>query len=264
MLLLVMETQIDYSKPEQGSLLTSEHRAQFQSQQSTKFLLYFLLSFLLVLVVGGSIYLGIQIGKGQQATLDQSIAESETPISPVITQGTPTQPTAIITPTLQEISLTPTPTADVTANWKVYNSPVVSTPFSKFSLKYPASWKVTERVDREEPQSLNFTLTNTNADTIEIIQGAGGGGVCVYFDDPDYTKYDGMGSDFSEYVLLSNPENWRVSKYLSANLNYRVICSYDSSMKRYMDGTKVGWFKINVKSADSLNEAIAIIKTLVY
>lgn len=156
----------------------------------------------------------------------------------------------------------PSTTTNPTANWKTYNSPEIGDYISPFQMSYPPTWVIEEKLSSEEPKSLTLTLKNTNNETIEILQGAGGGGNCIYYDDVDYTSYEGAGQFFSSYLQLNKPALWRISQYKEKNKTSHVVC--EKTKDRYIDGTRIGWISINIKSEVSLQEVKSILEKIVF
>lgn len=168
------------------------------------------------------------------------------------------QPTA--TPLSTEI---PSPTTDPTANWKTYNSPEIGDYFSPFQISYPPSWSIEEQLTSEEPKSLALTLTNTNSgELVVILQAPGGGGNCIYYDDPDYTTFEGMGEFFSSYIQLNKPTLWRIGRPKDNNETSYVIC--EKTKERYINGTRIGWIDIHIKSESTLQEFKSILEKIVF
>ncbi len=201
-----------------------------------------------ILLVAGSVFAGIQIGKKQTPT-QQPITAQET--------TSPTQ--LVVSPTVQ-------PTANITTNpiadWKIYNSPEIGDYVSPFQLRYPLSWTINQKLTSEEPKSLTVTLTNSNNETIQISQGMGGGGTCVYDSDSDYATFDGMGQFFSSYTQLDKPTLWRISQYKDKNETSHVVC--EKSKDRYIDGTRIGWISVNIQSEASMQEVTSILENIVF
>ncbi len=148
-----------------------------------------------------------------------------------------------------------------TSNWEIYNSPEVGDYLSPFQLTYPPSWTIKEQLISEEPKSLILTLTNTNSEIIKILQGTGGGGSCIYYDDLDYTTFEGAGEFYSSYVQLNKPALWRISQNKDKNIISRVVC--EKTQKRYIDGTKIGWISIDIKSEATLQEIKSILEKII-
>jgi hypothetical protein len=139
------------------------------------------------------VIIGIQIVKNQKANPE-----------PVVSQTT--------VPTQAEIYLTAQPPTNSAPAWEVYDSPEIGDYISPFQLNHPSTWTIEQKLTSEEPKSLTLTLTNSNNETMRIIQGMGGGRKCIYYDDLDYSSYEGAGKLFSSYAQLNEPARWRISK----------------------------------------------------
>ena len=117
---------------------------QIQIMPSTNLfkILLFIVSGLVV--VAGSIFIGIQIGKNR-ITNQQPITEQPTifPTKVVVS------PTAIPTTTLPT---EPNPTTNPTADWKTYINPI-----HNISFKYPLSWNLTEKEGQKEGEKIYNT-----------------------------------------------------------------------------------------------------------
>lgn len=151
---------------------------------------------------------------------------------------------------------------DQTTDWKTYNSPEIGDYVSPFQLSYPPTWTINQKLTSEEPKSLTLTLTNLNNETIKILQGMGGGGTCVYYNDSDYTSFDGMGQYFSSYNQLNTPALWRISQFKDKNETSHVVC--EKTKERYIDGTRIGWISVNIKSETSMQEVKSILEKIVF
>lgn len=90
----------------------------------------------------------------------------------------------------------------------------------------------------------------------------GGGGTCVYYNDSDYTSFDGMGQFFSSYNQLNKPTLWRISQYKDKNETSHVVC--EKTKDRYIDGTRIGWISVNIKSETSMQEVKSILENIVF
>lgn len=154
------------------------------------------------------------------------------------------------------------PTPDVTANWKQYISPEIGDYVSPFQISYPPTWTIEEKLTSEEPKSLTLSLKNSANETIKITQGMGGGGSCIYSDDPDYTNFEGMGQFYSSYIQLNKPALWRISLNKDKTILSRTIC--EKTKTRYIDSTRIGWISVDVKSEASIQEVKTILETTVF
>lgn len=217
---------------------------------STNWAKVMLITVLGLVIITGAVFIGIQLGKSQ--TNKKAVLESSSLILP-----TPTQTT--VSPTVQP---TTNPTTNPIADWKIYNSPEIGDYVSPFQLSYPLSWTINQKLTSEEPKSLTLTLTNSNNETIKILQGMGGGGTCVYYDDSDYTNFDGMGQLFSSYNQLNKPTLWRISQYRDKNESSHVVC--EKTKDRYIDSTRIGWISINIKSETTIQEVKSILENIVF
>lgn len=150
------------------------------------------------------------------------------------------------------------PTSSPSKNIGTYVSPKIKYPFE---ISYPSNWTVEESLVEKEPNALTLTLTNQNEEMIQIIQGEGGGGSCVYYDDADYETFEGMGRFFSSYTELKKPSNWRISQPKDQNIKELTVC--EKSKTRYFDITRIGWISININSEESLEEITSILESVV-
>src|SRR3989344_1976481 len=145
-------------------------------------------------------------------------------------------------------------------DWKTYNSPEIGDYISPFQINYPSGWKIKEALLSEEPKSLTLTLTNSKNETIEILQGAGGGGTCLYYDDSDYEAYMGTGQQYSSYLQINQPAEWRISQFKLNNKATHAVC--EKSKERYMETTRIGWIEINIESESSMQEVKSILEKI--
>lgn len=124
-----MENEIQQNTPlVQPLLQTSTSIPTLPSTNWSQVLLFTILG---LIVVAGSVFAGIQIGK-TQTPIQQPITAQPT-VLPTQAITSPTViPTQIVTPT---VSLTATPTIDPTANWKSFTSVNYG-----FAVKYPQDW----------------------------------------------------------------------------------------------------------------------------
>ena len=168
-------------------------------------------------------------------------------------------------PTIEPVA-TSDPTADLsraqTKDWKTYISPEIGDYVSPFQLSYPSTWVVDQKLISEEPKSLTLALTNSKNETIKISQGMGGGGSCIFYDDSDYTTYEGMGRFFSSYNQLNKPAFWRVSTSKDVNEKTKIVC--EKTKDRYIDTTRIGWISIDLKSDETMSEAKLILEKIVF
>jgi len=204
-----------------------------------------------ILVASALFFLGIQIGNNQQQDQRPVVA---LPVS------SPTDITVDST-----IPSVPTEAIDPKADWEIYTSPEIGSYVTPFQIAYPANWSIDEKVNSEEPKSLTLLLSKSKNETIEITQGQGGGGTCVYYDDTDYLTFDGMGRFFSSYEQLEKPALWRISHPKEEGETTLVVCEKTSDeYNRYIDGTRIGWVSIDVQSESSMQEVRSILETIVF
>lgn len=147
--------------------------------------------------------------------------------------------------------------------WSKYVSKEVSNYFSPFELKYPEGWTMEENIKEETPTSLEVVLTKNNDNKIEIRQGEGGGGACVFYDDKDYLTFEGMGRFFSSYIQLNIPAQWRVSKPKDLDTNEYVVCEFDKN-NRYIDTTRMGWITIKTDEKSLSDEILEILRKIIF
>ncbi len=147
-------------------------------------------------------------------------------------------------------------------DWKTYTSPEVVEFFSPFSISYPLNWTLKEQSSTDNSGSLQVELEDSEKNQIMIIQGAGGGGNCVYPGDPGYetqeaTKY------YDKYTQLTKPANWRISKNKgeSSGLKWELC---QKSNDGYIDSTEIGWINISLSNQNALKEIQQILETVVY
>ncbi len=205
-----------------------------------KILLFILLGMVVIVML---VIVVIQIGKNQKVNPQPTVSPTTTPAQ-------------------TELNLPPQPTTDPAPAWKIYNSPEIGNYVSPFQLSYLSTWTIEQKLTSEEPKSLTLTLANSNNETIRIIQGIGGGGNCIYYDDPDYTSYKGAGRLFTSYAQLNKPALWRISKPKSLNETSYVVC--EKTKGRYIDETRIGWIDINIKSGESLQEIMSILEKIIF
>lgn len=142
-------------------------------------------------------------------------------------------------------------------NWKI--------PWKGFTIYYPSTWKLTENKDASTP-SLNLNLTKSNGDYFEIIQAAGGGGYCLFPDQPEYATFDGMATQYPKYVEINkgNGVVWRLADWPTPGdmWSHQLCESFSSDMfeNGFISTTGIGFTKIKVTSPESLNELSEILK----
>jgi hypothetical protein len=185
-------------------------------------------------------------------SLIPTLSPTPTLIPTIIPTITP-QPSA--TPTL-----TPTVTPTPTPAFKNYTSPVIGDDFYSFQLTYPYVWELTDKYSLEEPKGLNVTLVDEYGNNIIIVQANGLSEMCVYYDDPDYTNFNGTASFFSSYFQLDKPAPWRISQNKDTSVPLDNVCEKNKD-GRYITLTKIGW--VFVKSVSSNNSIKLILESIV-
>ncbi|MFC1700472.1 hypothetical protein ACFLZ4_02430 [Patescibacteria group bacterium] len=158
-------------------------------------------------------------------------------------------------------SIFPTSDKGSGVNWRSYNSPKLPDYLNTFHMIYPPTWTLEETVTSEEPKSLKVKLTNQNNESIQITQGAGGGVPCIYRGDGNYENYEGAGLFFTSYLQIDNSEAWRISEYRDSNKTSHIVCEGDNT--RYINGTKIGWVEIDIKSETTLQEVKSILEQVI-
>lgn len=225
----------------------------------SKILLFILLG---LVVISGSVFIGVQIGKKQ-------ISNPQ----PITVQPTPIPTTTLPSPTTAVTTDKPTDQTSNTGKWLVYthtkfpDKPDWKIPWKGFTLYYPSGWKIEERKDENSP-SLNLKITKNNGDYFEIIQGAGGGGYCLFPDQPEYNTFEGMATQYTNYkeIVKSNGIIWRLADWPTPNdLWTRQLCEkFDSDMFKvgYKGSTIIGFTKIKVTTPQSIQELNEILNKL--
>jgi len=223
------------------------------------------------LLVAGSVFAGMQIGKNQRAEKKQSTTErSPEPTLPSVTPealtqltNTPMTPVPLTIPTITKaengwLTYTHQPFPD-RPDWKI--------PWKGFTLYYPPAWKLTENKNSAAP-SLNLEITKANGDYIEIIQAAGGGGYCLFPDQPEFATFDGMAIQFTKFIEIDKGNGivWRLADWPTAGemWSHQLCESFSSDMfeNGFVDTTIVGFTKIKVSSPESLKELTEILKKI--
>lgn len=148
------------------------------------------------------------------------------------------------------------PTSLVTSKDTIYTSKEVSDDFSPFTLSYPPSWTLKEEYSQEDSKSLIVTLTNNNNSSIKIVQGAGGGGRCLYPDELDYNTFDGMGYKIPNYIQLNKPAQWRID----SNSIEADVCQHKGS--EYKNITEIGWITIKANNQATRAEIQSILEKI--
>jgi hypothetical protein len=205
-----------------------------------------------ILLILGSVLAGIQIGKGQQTNPTPIAGEQMDEPATSITELSPSPRTTTAVATVEKDWLTYTHQKfpDL-ADWQI--------PWKGFVLYYPASWTLSENRDVAAP-SLNLKITKTNGDYLEIIQGAGGGGYCLFPDQPEYASFEGMATKYSKYVEIDKGSGivWRLADWpTSGDMWSHQLCeSFTSELFKngFTDTTTIGFTKIKVTDPASLLE----------
>ncbi len=162
-----------------------------------------------------------------------------------------------LTAPIPTIPPSPTQTQTTNESWKKYiverlsDLPTWNLPWKGFIIFYPSDWKVLVNKREIFPKSETpspsqiVNILAPNGDIIEIGQGEGGGGSCIFPDEPDYTTFDGMGFLFQKYTEFKKDNLlWRIAEEQS-KLSFRVCEKTDS---RFIDTTIVG--DITAKASD--------------
>ncbi|MBI5127151.1 hypothetical protein HZA76_01715 [Candidatus Roizmanbacteria bacterium] len=235
-----------------------------QNQSSSKDWLNIILrTFLIVDVIVFAIIIIFLFLKKQ---LSSNKLTGTSSITPSITISPTLSPLEIrlYAPTLVLPSLTLTPTPILIPSptpiiLKTYTSPVIGDDFYSFQITYPSNWVADEKYNSGESKSLSLTLINENNESIVIAQGKLYVGICVYYDDSDYTSFSGEGQFFSSYSQLSKPSLWRISQNKDDSIQIRTIC--EKAPDRYVNVTKIGW--IGIQFLSSTKEIQSILETIV-
>ena len=182
-----------------------------------------------------------------------------------------TKPNSSTVPVLT-VTPSPTQTQDSTnGGWKKYtverlnDLPTWKLSWKGFTIFYPSDWKVLVNKREIFPKSETpspsqiINILAPNGDIIEIGQGEGGGGSCIFPDEPDYATFDGMGFPFSKYTeVKKNNVSWRIGEE-QQKLSFRVCEKNDS---RYRDTTTIGDVTASATSQDNLQIMKEIINRL--
>jgi len=175
------------------------------------------------------------------------------------------------TTTIPTTELTPSQTQE--DGWVTYthtkfaDKPDWQIPWKGFKLYYPSSWIVEEIKDEASP-SLNLKISKENGDYLEIIQGAGGGGRCIFPDEGDYETFEGMGMKYAKYSVISkgNDITWRLADYpYPDDLWTHGLCEQNKERRQdsdYYDSTIVGFTKIKASTPESVKELKEILTKL--
>jgi len=162
---------------------------------------------------------------------------------------------------------------EVTKGWLKYthqkfpDKPNWEIPWKGFTIYYPSTWKLTENKDTSAP-SLNLNLTKSNGDYFEIIQAAGGGGYCLFPDQPEYATFDGMATKYPKYTEINkgNGVVWRLADWPTPGdmWSHQLCESFSSDMFKngFVSTTGIGFTKIKVTNPESLNELREILKNI--
>lgn len=158
-------------------------------------------------------------------------------------------------------------------NWLTYthtkftDKPDFKIPWKGFTLYYPSSWELTENKNTENP-SLDLKITKSNDDYFEIIQGAGGGGYCLFPDQVEYNSFQGMATKYTKYQEIKKNEIiWRLADWPTQNdlWTHQLCEKFDSNLFKigYKDSTAIGFTKIRVTTPESVQELNGILNKLV-
>lgn len=148
-------------------------------------------------------------------------------------------------------------------------------PWKGFALSYPSNWKIESKRAEDDPSGIgphmNVTITAGNGDYLEIIQGVGGGGYCLFPDQAEYNTFDGNATKYSTYkeMLKSTEVIWRLADWPTKDpfWTHQLCERFHSDMFKngFKDSTIIGFTKIKVTTKDSiqkLNEILERIKIL--
>ncbi len=224
-----------------------------------------------IVLVLALVFVGIQISKAQNNTTVLTTTEQTTGVTPTLAT-----PKLVLSPT--ELSIAPSSAATTSVTkmengWLKYSHqkfPDLSDweiPWKGFVLYYPSSWKLTELRDVAAP-SLNLTITKPNGDYVTIIQAAGGGGYCLFPDQPEYTTFDGMATRYPKYVEINKGNGiiWRLADWPIADdmWSHQLCESFSSDMFKngFSVNTSIGFTKIKVTNPTSLEELKEILNKI--
>ena len=168
---------------------------------------------------------------------------------------------------------------DYSEGWKTYiHNKFADSPDFKtkkgFTLYYPQGWTLKE--DRREAGTtnnypfpfLNLILSKSNGDFIEIGQGVGGGGFCLFPDQIEYSTFKGMATQYKDFkeIMKNNNIIWRLADWsvINNDWSHQLCEKFDSDMFKvgYMDSTAIGSFKIKVTTPESIAELNEILDKL--
>lgn len=215
-----------------------------------------LIAVLGLIVVAGSVFAGIQIGK-KQITDSQAITAQLAPPSPTTELGN---------------DKSTNQTGNV-GEWLVYthtkfpDKPDWKIPWKGFILHYPSSWKIEVTRDDSDPV-LDLKITKNGGDYFQIIQGVGDASYCLFKDQPEYSTFDGMATQYTNFkeIKKSNDIVWRLADWPTANdlWTHQLCEEFDSNTLKvgYVGSTIIGFTKIRATTPESIQELNEILNRL--
>lgn len=220
-----------------------------------------------LIVITVSVFVYIQVGK-RKIPNPSPITVLPTP-PPTLALPSPTivvtpvaspSPTTIVTPTGQ----TSTP-----VKWLVYTHtkfpdlPGWKIRWKGFKFYYPSSWKIEVSRDENEP-ILIVKITKNNGDYFRIFQGSGGGGYCLFPDQPEYNTFEGRGTKYTIFkeIKKSNGIIWRLADWPNPNGLFTHQLCEAMSVSGYYDSTIIGDTQIEVTTPESIQELNEILNKI--
>ena len=173
-----------------------------------------------------------------------------------------------ISQSVVNVSPTVTPTKKISIsipdspinNWGEFMSPLKILELSHYRLFYPKTWKMVVDKREKEPKMLNVKLQKNNTE-INIFQGAGGGGNCLFPNDPNK---EGYYIRYGEYKEISKGDYiWRVAK--PENQQTYNVCGGEKNNMNFIDmASPIGWITLrdNVNDETTLQEFYEILEKL--
>lgn len=180
----------------------------------------------LAILVGGGIYLGMNMTNGTSQTQDKMVP--------------PTEPTAAISN-----DESPTPSATDAVKKVTGGMTNDSTVFKQYTVEIPTGW-----TEKSEKTDITDTLTLTKNDiSIKIYQAPMGGGGCSYPGDPEQM----MSQKYTDYITVNGPSgNFRLSYNKAGNPVTYTVCE-STNGTTYGNPTSYG--AITVKGPDPIDAA---------
>jgi hypothetical protein len=124
-------------------------------------------------------------------------------------------------------------------------------PWLGFTLQYPSSWNLTEKNRNASTGDLDVSVSKADGSTFRILQGFGEGGTCLFPDDPNYHTFQGMGSQYGDYIQINKSGyQWRLAPIAeqTRKSSYALCQLHDGT---YYSSNNVGIMDIKLTTKES-------------